>query len=140
MWKKPPTSLITDDQSNTKYGGVKTEHGKAIVRNNARRHGILAELKTKHEGNAYDDYETQISPLEATRLFSTVDVEQFLNTLKLTSEDYDEVEHDVKDAIAKIIILNLFVAKEEVDSISLKPPFDEFILHPLVLNGGPGGI
>lgn len=39
-----------------KRGGAKTERGKAIVRHNARRHGILAELKTKYEGNAYDGY------------------------------------------------------------------------------------
>ncbi len=37
-------------------GGAKTQRGKAIVRHNARRHGILAELKTKYEGNAYDGY------------------------------------------------------------------------------------
>lgn len=35
---------------------AKTERGKSIVRHNARRHGILAELKTKYEGNAYDGY------------------------------------------------------------------------------------
>ena len=42
--------------NNARLGGAKTERGKAIVRHNARRHGILAELKTKYEGNAYDGY------------------------------------------------------------------------------------
>ena len=44
------------NKANARLGGVKTKHGKAIVRNNARKHGILAELKTKYEGNAYDGY------------------------------------------------------------------------------------
>lgn len=38
----------------------KTPRGKAIVRHNARKHGILAELKTKYEGNAYDGYLRQL--------------------------------------------------------------------------------
>ena len=41
----------------------------------------------------------------------------------------------MKDAIAKLCILNLFVADRKVASIRLKPPFDEIIKHPLVLNG-----
>lgn len=45
-----------EENKDYKRGGVKTERGKAVVRHNARRHGILAELKTKYEGNAYDSY------------------------------------------------------------------------------------
>jgi hypothetical protein len=67
-----------------------------------------------------------------------VDVEGFLNTLKTASQDYDEVTHDVKDAIARLLVLNTYVAQGKVASIKLKPPFDEIIMHPLVLNGGPG--
>ena len=50
-----PKKTITKDHA-TRLGGPKTEYGKSIVRHNARRHGILAELKTKYEGNAYDGY------------------------------------------------------------------------------------
>ena len=46
----------TANRQNGRLGGVKTEKGKGVVRHNARRHGILAELKTKYEGNAYDSY------------------------------------------------------------------------------------
>ena len=35
---------------------MKTPSGKAVVRWNAKKHGILAELKTKYEGKAYDSY------------------------------------------------------------------------------------
>ena len=49
-------STITGNQKNTRTGGAETERGKAIVRHNARRHGILAELRTKYEGNVYDSY------------------------------------------------------------------------------------
>ena len=80
----------------------------------------------------------QISPLEAMKVFSAVDVDDFLNTIKMASEDYKEVSHTVKDVIARMLILNLSVANREVASIRLKPPFDEIIKHPLVLNGGPG--
>ena len=41
---------ITGNRRNNRTGGVKTEHGKTIVRHNARHHGILAELKTKYAG------------------------------------------------------------------------------------------
>lgn len=50
------SNKIEANKRNAKLGGVKTERGKAAVRHNARRHGILAELKTKYEGNAYDGY------------------------------------------------------------------------------------
>ncbi len=106
---------------------------------------------TKDEQAAYEEeterlrkliggYKEKIDPLEAMKLFSTVDVEGFLNTLKTASQDYDEVTHDVKDTIAKMLVLNTYVAKRKVASIKLKPPFDEIILHPLVQNGGADGI
>lgn len=94
------------------------------------------EEETERLRKLIDSYEAQISPLEAMKLFSTVDVEGFLNTLKTASQDYDEATHDVKDAIAKLLVLNTYVAQGKVASIKLKPPFDEIILHPLVLNGG----
>lgn len=126
---------------------LKTKRTKAETELKDMAKRKITQTFTKEEQNAYDEetarlkkmiegYEEKISPLEATRLFSSVDVEGFLNTLKTASEDYDEVTHDVKDVIAKIFILNLFAAKRKVASISLKPPFDEFILHPLVSNGG----
>lgn len=128
---------------------LKTKRTKAETELKDMAKRKIKQTFTKNEQTAYeeeterlrkviDGYDTQIKPLEATRLFSSVDVEGFLNTLKVASEDYDEVTHDVKDTIAKIFILNLFVAKGDVASISLKTPFDEFILHPLVLNGGRG--
>ena len=91
------------------------------------------EEETERLRKLIDGYEAQISPLEAMKLFSTVDVEGFLNTLKTASEDYDEVTHDVKDAIAKMLVLNTYVAQKKVASIRLKPPFDEIIRHPLLL-------
>lgn len=44
------------NKHNAKLGGVKTARGKEIVRWNARQHGILADLKTKYEGNVLDRY------------------------------------------------------------------------------------
>jgi len=40
---------ITANRENGKLGGVKTERGKAVIRFNARKHGILATLLTKYE-------------------------------------------------------------------------------------------
>ncbi len=50
-----PTKIAANKR-NAKLGGVKTARGKAIVRHNARRHGILGNLRTDYEGNAYDGY------------------------------------------------------------------------------------
>ena len=99
---------------------------------------IAYEEETERLEKLIKNYDVQISPLEAMKVFSAVDVDDFLNTIKMASEDYKEVSHTVKDVIARMLILNLSVANREVASIRLKPPFDEIIKHPLVLNGGPG--
>jgi len=39
----------TANRENGKLGGVKTEAGKAVMRFNARTHGILAKLVTDYE-------------------------------------------------------------------------------------------
>ena len=44
------------NKENAKHGGVKTERGKAVVRFNARKHGILATLLTKYEEKDLEDY------------------------------------------------------------------------------------
>jgi hypothetical protein len=41
---------------NGSRGGVKSANGKAAVRWNARKHGILGVLRTDYEGNVYDGY------------------------------------------------------------------------------------
>ncbi len=78
----------------------------------------------------------QIKTLEATLAFSHVDVERFLNTLKMASEDYGLVPHAVKNDIANMIVLNIYTAKAKVASVKLNPMFEDFIKHPIVLNGG----
>jgi hypothetical protein len=45
---------------NAKLGGVKTERGKAVVRFNARKHGILANLISDYEKGLYDHYLDQL--------------------------------------------------------------------------------
>ncbi len=61
----PMTNNITPKQrvaneQNAKLGGVKTERGKSIVRFNARKHGILAELITDYEKDIYKQYLDQL--------------------------------------------------------------------------------
>ncbi len=50
------TKQHTANKENAKHGGVKTERGKAVVRFNARKHGILATLLTKYEEKDLEDY------------------------------------------------------------------------------------
>lgn len=54
-----PTKIAAN-KHNAKLGGVKTERGKAVVRFNARKHGILGTLRTDYEGNVYDGYLRQL--------------------------------------------------------------------------------
>lgn len=58
MTMTPDTSKarVAANKENAKHGGVKTERGKAVVRFNARRHGILATLLTKYEEKDLEDY------------------------------------------------------------------------------------
>lgn len=44
------------NQRNALKGGVKTESGKAVVRFNARKHGILGNLVAKYENNFFQNY------------------------------------------------------------------------------------
>lgn len=44
------------NQQNSLKGGVKTDEGKAVVRFNARKHGILANLVADYEDNFYKNY------------------------------------------------------------------------------------
>lgn len=72
----------------------------------------------------------------AMKLFSAVDVEVFLNTLKTASEDYELMDHTHKDVIARMLLLNMIVEEGKVSSVTLNPPFNEMIKHPLILDGG----
>lgn len=95
---------------------------------------------------------TRLKPPVSDRLsFFDYDDESYKRVMK-----HDDIEHltniylryqtTIENRLYKAMhelerlqrILNLFVAREEVPSISLKPSFNEFILHPLALNGGPG--
>lgn len=89
---------------------------------------------------SFIDYDEQIKPLEAALAFSHVDVERFLNTLKTTSEDCELVPHTVKNDIANMLVLNIYVAEQKVASVKLNSLFENFIKHPTVRNGGRGGI
>ncbi len=51
---------IAANRNNAKLGGVKTPSGKAIVRWNAKKHGILGALRTDYEDNVYDSYLRQL--------------------------------------------------------------------------------
>ncbi len=51
---------LAANRENAKHAGVKTAAGKAASRFNARKHGILGELKTKYEGKLVDDYKKQL--------------------------------------------------------------------------------
>lgn len=59
------TSVVSEGQlaanrENAKLGGVKTEEGKARVRFNARKHGILSKLLTPYEEEVYEQYLDQL--------------------------------------------------------------------------------
>ena len=73
-------TTVKSDRTNRQSGGMKTERGKAIVRHNACRHGILAELRTKYEGNAFDGYPRRLQGNDrsfafAQDKFSTIDLD-----------------------------------------------------------------
>lgn len=84
--------------------------------------------------------DARINELSVREVFSAVDVETFLNTLKTASEDYELMDHTHKDVIARMILLNMTAEEGKVTSVTLNPPFDEMIKHPLILDGGRGWI
>lgn len=84
--------------------------------------------------------DARIDELSVQSVFSAVDVEQFLNTLKTAAEDYELMDHIHKDIIARMLILNITAEKGIVSSVTLNPPFDELIKRPVFNDGGPGGI
>ena len=51
---------IAANRENAKLGGVKTDEGKAVVRFNARKHGILAQLISDYEENVYQHFLDQV--------------------------------------------------------------------------------
>src|SRR3990167_7654050 len=48
------------NRENAKLGGVKTERGKASIRFNARKHGILSNLISDYEKGVYEHYLNQV--------------------------------------------------------------------------------
>lgn len=48
------------NQNNALKGGVKTDEGRAVIRFNARTHGILANLVAKYENDFYKNYLDQL--------------------------------------------------------------------------------
>ncbi|MDD4628252.1 MAG: hypothetical protein PHE68_02540 [Candidatus Peribacteraceae bacterium] len=58
----PPVSQrkAAASRENGKLGGVRTAAGKEVSRLNARKHGILGDLKTKYEGNAFEGYRKEL--------------------------------------------------------------------------------
>lgn len=91
----------------------------------------LRSLVSKNDG--------RIDELEVQQVFSAVDVEAFLNTLKTAADDYELMDHTHKDLIARMLILNISTEGGEVASVTLNPPFDELIKRPVFSDGGPGG-
>jgi len=59
MTNASPAQLVAN-RENAKRGGVKTERGKAVVRFNARKHGILSNLISDYEKGIYDHYLDQL--------------------------------------------------------------------------------
>ena len=84
-------------------GGARTKRGKSIVRHNARRHGILAELKTKYEGNAYDGY--------LRRLHDEYDPQSFMEGLLVE-----------RIAVCCLMLYRAAKAEREFMLTRLKPP------------------
>lgn len=72
-------SKITDKQhkaniANAKLGGVKTQAGKNIVRFNARKHGVLAQLRTPYEEKILEYFLSQLYEEKEPKNF----IEEFL--------------------------------------------------------------
>lgn len=87
-----------------------------------------------------DHHNRRISELEVQEVFTIVNVEKFLNTLKTAAEDYEDMDHTHKDIIARMLILNIKTERRKVASVSLNPPFDELVIGSVFSTGGPGGI
>ena len=51
---------LAANRENAKLGGVKTDEGKAVVRFNARKHGILSRLISDYEENVYQQFLDQL--------------------------------------------------------------------------------
>lgn len=82
--------------------------------------------------------DARIDELSVQSVFSAIDVEDFLNTLKTAAEDYELMDHVHKDIIARMLILNIATEAGKVSSVTLNPPFDELLKRPVFNDGGPG--
>ncbi len=96
----------TANRNNSTLGGVKSAHGKSVVRHNARTHGILAELRTKYEGNAYDGY--------LRRLHCEYDPQGFMEGLLVE-----------RIAICCLMLYRAAKAEREFMLMRLKPPISD---------------
>ena len=131
---------------------IKTLKTKRTKLDTEKKAMALRRVKEEYDDEAKQEYaaeqerlrsqiaklDEQIKTLEATLAFSSVDVEGFLNTLKTASEDYELVPHAVKNDIANMLVLNIYVAQQKVASVKLNPMFEDFIKHPIVRDGGRG--
>lgn len=121
------------NQVNALKGGVKTAEGKAIVRFNARTHGILANLISSYEGNFYNQILDQlIDEFDPQSAIQTILVERVaLYYLRLQRLAKAENEF-LKTCIDRTEYQNFFftdVVKQGFDSV-VKPD-DISQLHKL---------
>lgn len=65
----------------------------------------------------------------------TITIEQFLNLSENASRVIQSGDAIVKDAISRLVFLNLTIDEEKVASYQLKPPFDELLKSRSVLIG-----
>ncbi len=85
MKKAISNKQLKANKNNSLTGGVKTPKGKEIIRFNARKHGILANLIAEYEGDFYKQYVDQLfEELQPNSLIENILVERIaLHYLKL---------------------------------------------------------
>lgn len=106
------------NQLNAKKGGAKTPKGKDIVRFNARKHGILANLVTEDEKDFFEKYKEQLfDDLQPNSVLENILVERIaIHYLKLFRLAKTESTY-IKNCLATDIFYSEF-SEEEKQALS----------------------
>lgn len=103
---EPSNKQQIANQQNSLKGGVKTDEGKAIVRFNARKHGILANLVADYEDNFYRNYvDALFEELQPQSVIEQIIIERivlhYLKLYRLNKAEFEYIRHGVSESKKK---------------------------------------
>lgn len=103
---EPSNKQQIANQQNSLKGGVKTDEGKAVVRFNARKHGILANLVADYEDNFYKNYvDALFEELKPQSIIEQIILERvalhYLKLYRLNKAESEYIRHGMSESKKK---------------------------------------